>query len=146
MLKSNPSHNPEIVVKARATKEKNGTLHMWKGERGGNGKYTIPQIHLYEALGSGWVLEYPIPTGYNQKQGKGMYPTCYKVDLGYPQMKVAIEVDGPDHKLKNIALIDAKKVQLLETLGWKVLRFTNEDIMTNCSSIVSQVKNFLMTM
>ena len=28
----------------KKTKELNGTLHQWKGQRGGNGKYTIPQI------------------------------------------------------------------------------------------------------
>jgi hypothetical protein len=137
-------YNPDITsypAVISCTEQAAGNKMAWNISYIGNGKYTIPQIHLYEALGDGWVLEYAIPT--KCKQEEHLYPTCYKVDLGYPTMKIAIEVDGRSHRWKGGLSKDLKKEGCLKNLGWTVLRFTNEEIMTNCSSAVLQIQNYL---
>lgn len=134
MKKNNPATRPEIMKKIIATKRINGTLHVWKGERGGNGKLTIPQKLLAAHLA--WPTEYAISLG---KRRKG-YPTCYKVDLGNPDLKIAIEIDGKLHRWKKSISKDMKKTKALNQLGWKVLRFTNEEIMKDISKVLLEIK------
>ena len=126
------------IEKCRATKERNGTLHVWKGTRGGNGKYTTPQLTLWKSLPDDWELEVAVPTGY--APGEFGYPSNYKVDIGHWEMKVGIEVDGSGHRLKDASLLDVKKMELLSRLGWIVLRFTNEDVMKHLSRVLSEIK------
>jgi len=94
-------------------------------ERGGNGHgLTVPQKILMDALGENWIAEYALSLG---KKTPG-YPTCYKVDLANPGLKVAIEVDGASHHSRKAQ--DEKKDQKLASLGWKVLRFWNKEILS----------------
>ena len=125
MKRNNPMFDPAIVEKMKAVKRTNGTLHVWPGKRGGNGQHTPSQILLATALG--WPMEVAIKTGHHQQDGSG-FPACYKADVGNKKLKIAIEVDGKDHNGKKKKLQDQKKEQKLNGLGWKVLRFTNEQI------------------
>ena len=136
MKENNPSSHPETVEKMKSTKRMNGTLHIWKGERGGNGHLTEPQVLLSVALG--WPTEIAIPTGCYR--GKGGYPPNYKVDIGNVALKLAIEVDGKGHNSKEGRLKDKKKEDKLKQLGWQVLRFTNEEVMTNLSEVLLTIK------
>ena len=89
---------------------------------------------LFDALGEGWKLELAIPTQVPRKPGCG-YPTNYKVDLGNLELKLVVEVDGKMHRSKEVMLLDVKKTRKLEELGWTVLRFTNEAVMTRLSLV-----------
>ena len=146
MLKNNPSHNPKNIEKAKSTKRLNGTLHIWKGKRGGNGSLTAPQQLLACALG--WPMEVTVKTtptivpegrrrNYLKKKN---LPTCYKIDVANPELKIGIEVDGDGHKSKENTLIDQKKTKILRQKGWKILRFTNQEIMNNISKVLVEVK------
>ena len=139
MMENNPSKNPCVLQKMKDTKIKNGTLHIWSGKRGGNGQFTKEQMILYRQLGEGWFLELPIKT-----HRKSPYPTNYKVDIGNPFLKIAIEVDGQTHNSPKQRALDLKKTSLLEVLGWRVLRFTNRQINQNLSDVILQIKNYLM--
>lgn len=136
MKKNNPSRNPRVMEKILKTKEMNGTLHVWKGKRGGNGQLTEPQKRLWTALGKDWQPELPIGLGTRQPG----YPTKYAVDLGNTKIKVAIEIDGVTHQSKAAILLDAKKTKKLRELGWRVLRVTNQDVMTRLSQTLSRIK------
>ena len=83
MKKNNPMHCTKNVKKMLNTRRINGTLHVWAGERGGNGKFTPAQVLLATSLG--WEMEVAIPT-----KSKSPYPTCYKVDVGNRDLKLAI--------------------------------------------------------
>jgi hypothetical protein len=97
--------------------------------RGGNGKgMTKPQSLLLAALSSGWVPEFSLSLG---KKTPG-FPTCYKMDLANPAMKIAIEVDGASHRSRKDQ--DQKKDAKLASLGWTVLRLWNKDILSWSSS------------
>jgi very-short-patch-repair endonuclease len=84
-------------------------------------------------------MEVAIPTGNKPRDGSG-YPTCYKADVGNHLLKIAIEVDGKGHKWKKGKLRDLKKEEKLKQLGWKTLRFTNEEILEDISKVLLVIK------
>lgn len=95
--------------------------------RGGNGMgNTKHQDFILRSLAEyGAIAEYVQKTF--KPRGSG-YPPCYKIDVAIPSIKLAIEVDGLSHlSLKRMAQ-DDKKEQLLASLGWLVLRFTNRNL------------------
>jgi very-short-patch-repair endonuclease len=50
----------------------------------------------------------------------------YRIDLAYPEQKVAIEVDGFDfHRGRRVFDIDRARGNALVTDGWRLLRFTS---------------------
>jgi hypothetical protein len=119
-------HRPEIALKV-------SEIHKLRGNglgpnRGGNGKLTAPQKLLSKVLGPEWEVEYAISLGTKQPG----YPTCYKVDLGNPKLKIAIECDGNGHKGKTRKLKDSKKDTKLAELGWQTYRIWNKTILRKC--------------
>jgi very-short-patch-repair endonuclease len=81
-------------------------------------------LALLHALGEGWSAELAVKTeaGYLN----GIYPNCYKVDIGNKNLKIAIEIDGGSHCSLSRKNQDLKKTKLLTSLGWKVLRLSNQ--------------------
>ena len=131
--KTNGMSRPEVRAKVSVKLRAMG----WKPSvRGGNGKpMPLGQQALAAALG--WPMEVAIPTG--RKKAERMYPTCYKVDVGNEALKVAIEVDGNSHRTIVGKSRDAKKDAFLASIGWKVFRFTNEDVQQDLSGCVQAV-------
>jgi very-short-patch-repair endonuclease len=86
----------------------------------------------------GWEMEVAVPT--KQPRGSG-YPTCYKIDIGNKTLRVGVEVDGASHFSLERQLQDRKKEELLQSLGWKVLRFSNEDVIRNLTNCVQAVRS-----
>lgn len=104
---------------------------------GGNGRGpSEPQRRLAEALG--WPMEYVVPT--RQRRSSG-YPTAYKIDIADPDSKTAIEVDGYSHCAKAVQTKDAKKTAFLQARGWSVLRFSNEQVLTDLDGCVRTVRS-----
>ena len=102
---------------------------------GGNGVLTTPEL-LLRQLGSEFTPEFSAGLGQRQPG----YPTNYKVDLGCPRLKLAIELDGNSHRQKRRQELDRKKDQKLTSLGWTVLRFSNTEALKNPSGICQQVR------
>lgn len=98
---------------------------QFKSVRSGNG-YTIKrQERLREKIQDFCLTDFTIGLGKPRQKG---YPTCYKVDVGFPEIKIAIEIDGGSHNTLVRQAQDLKKKNKLEELGWKILRFTNRQI------------------
>jgi len=136
-LNSDPVFRDKLDAMSKSRKGQS-----WLGKKGGNGFLTTPQILL--SLAIGWPVEVAIETA----PVKGCFeslPTCYKVDLGLPAMKIAVEVDGSSHRTKKWRFLDARKTEVLEALGWRVLRFTNEEVLTNLGSITSKLRAITTT-
>ena len=53
--------------------------------------------------------------------------------------KLIIELDGVYHKYRLKG--DNERTKILEFLGMKVMRFKNEEIMTNLESVLSKIRN-----
>ena|SRR2546423_579353 len=88
--------------------------------KGGNGQEPTEFIKDVAAVlePQGFERELPINTKGHTTRHKT--PGCYKVDFGDPFSKVAIEFDGPYHRRHTEE--DARKSEVLESLGWTVLR------------------------
>lgn len=139
MREHNPMKNSATIAKMVAVKTANGTLRRWTGERGGNGKLTAQQEKLYKELGAGWVCELSIATGL-----RSPYPYNYKVDIGHTRCKIAVEIDGAGHLSKQTKMKDAKKTEVLNLLGWKVLRFANEEIDRTLMDVLDEIATFIV--
>src|SRR5580693_2174186 len=58
----------------------------------------------------------------------------YIVDFVCFGIKLVVELDGDSHN--NRQNYDAKRTEYLNGLGYKVMRFTNEDVMNNLEGVV----------
>ena len=137
MKSNNPMKRKEVREKASTTLR----VMKWKPQkRGGNGAGpTVAQMLLASALG--WNMEVVIKTGH-YKDGSG-YPPCYKADIANEVLKIAIEVDGGSHLSLITKERDKKKTDFLAGLGWKVLRFTNNEVINDLPKCVDEVLSMI---
>ena len=59
------------------------------------------------------------------------------VDFVCIDKKLIIEVDGGYHENPEIVEYDKLRTELLESLGYKVIRFTNENVLVDMESVLS---------
>lgn len=73
---------------------------------------------------------------------------CYIVDFYCKRAKLIVELDGSRHYDPETRAYDQARTVYLNSLGYKVLRFTNTDIKTNlsgvCAVIDRTVQNLLL--
>ena len=63
----------------------------------------------------------------------------YYIDFVCLKSKLAIEIDGPSHDARQDH--DEERTFFLNDLGFKVLRFTNEDVHKNLEGVVETIVN-----
>jgi len=134
MKENNPMTNPIALAKMKNSMKGRTFL-----SRGGNSTITVPQLMLSKMLNL--PVEYPIKT----KDVKHLFPSlpnCYKVDLAIPELKIAIEVDGQTHKLKKWKYLDKRKTEVLNALGWSVLRFWNQEVLTETQAVLDKIDQY----
>jgi very-short-patch-repair endonuclease len=90
-------------------------------------------------------IEHAIPTSGCTKEA-GIPPFSYKVDLADTDLKLAIEVDGKGHLRPRMKILDAKKTTVLSSLGWTVLRFTNEEVDRDLSGCLARIQSTTSTL
>jgi very-short-patch-repair endonuclease len=82
---------------------------------------------LRQAGITGWKTNYPVGG--------------YKVDVGFPNEKVAIEVDGwAFHSDPEAFVKDRNRQNNIALLGWKVLRFTWLDLTEYPQRVLAEIK------
>lgn len=54
--------------------------------------------------------------------------------------KMIIEIDGLYHSLPEQMIADAERTSILENLGYKVIRFSNDDIIGNIQQVTTRIK------
>ena len=93
--------------------------------KGGNGQELTSKVkEMEEKLGPlGYTRELSIPTK-GHKTGFNV-PPSYKVDFGNPELRLAVELDGPYHRKPAQREKDKKKDRVLESLGWRVTRIVH---------------------
>lgn len=129
--KTNGMHRPEVRAKQSAALKSMG----WRPPvRGGNGHGpTKPELALACALD--WDCNVIVKT--HQKPPD--YPHHYKLDVGSKLLRFGIEVDGMSHRSLRRKAQDKKKQELLESMGWKILRFTNDQVNCDLEACVFKV-------
>ena len=65
------------------------------------------------------------------------------VDFYCAELKLVIEVDGDSHFTEQGLAYDAERTQFLESLGLKVVRFTNAEVFQMTSSLLWSEWQFL---
>jgi very-short-patch-repair endonuclease len=63
----------------------------------------------------------------------------YIVDFFCPKYKLVIEVDGGQHYSDDMLNEDRKRDENLKSMGMKVLRFTNLDVLKNIDGVVARI-------
>lgn len=95
--------------------------------RGGNGQTPTRTIRILTKLlkPHGFIPEYLV----NTKKCRHKHPgaaNCYKIDFANPLFMLAIEIDGPCHSGLTRKARDQKKTDVLESLGWTVIRIRHD--------------------
>ena len=73
---------------------------------------------------------------------KANYPVAgYKVDVGFPMQKIAIEVDGfAFHSDSDDFHIDRRRQNAIALAGWQVLRFTWLDLTEYSERVIAEIR------
>jgi very-short-patch-repair endonuclease len=64
-------------------------------------------------------------------------------DFAYLPKRLIIEVDGGYHQLPTQQISDSKRTAWLEKKGFKVVRFTNEEILFNTDNTIKKIKEYI---
>ncbi len=65
----------------------------------------------------------------------------YIVDFCCLEKKLIIELDGGQHNEEKSQIYDEKRTEYLNKLGYKVLRFWDNDIFQNTDSVLEAISN-----
>jgi very-short-patch-repair endonuclease len=68
---------------------------------------------------------------------------AYRLDLYWPDERVVVEVDGPDHREKYKFADDRRRDVQLQLLGHDVLRFTNDEVLADVQAVVEKIGQLL---
>lgn len=63
----------------------------------------------------------------------------YIVDFACPAKKMIVEVDGSQHAPAPAAEADGARARKLESLGWTILRFWNDDVMRDIDNVCQHI-------
>lgn len=61
------------------------------------------------------------------------------IDFYCAQAKLCIEIDGESHLEADQMEYDAARTEFLERLGYRVIRFTNNDVRYNINAVVDEI-------
>jgi very-short-patch-repair endonuclease len=67
----------------------------------------------------------------------------YFVDFCCHTNKLVVEVDGDSHAGERQMIADAKRTEFLESRGYRVLRFWNNDVLTNIEGVMTVIADAL---
>lgn len=143
------NQNPEIrrkIGKTISRKMRNGEMPTKFGGYIGNGTYTPQQLVLYNELlkhDERWELEFPVSTGH-YRTNINKYPLNYKLDIGFPEHKVGIEIHGRMHRQKKQMIKDQKKQDFLQSKGWLILEIWNNEIDENINDCIDKILSSLV--
>ncbi|MFY1633545.1 endonuclease domain-containing protein [Solwaraspora sp. WMMB335] len=63
-----------------------------------------------------------------------------RVDLAYPQWRIAIEYEGDHHRERATFRRDVSRFNVLRAAGWLVLRFTADDVLRQSAQLIRTVR------
>lgn len=66
----------------------------------------------------------------------------FVVDFYCPEEKLVVELDGDVHFDEEAIKYDKKRTEFLESVGLKVIRFENKDLLRNTEYVLSKIKEY----
>jgi len=67
----------------------------------------------------------------------------YIVDFYCPKRKLVVEVDGPIHQKQQV--YDQSREDNLIAMGYKILRFTNDEVIHHTDEVLKKIKDHLQS-
>ena len=64
----------------------------------------------------------------------------YIADFISIRQKLIIEVDGGYHNLPNQIISDEERTEMLNHWGYRIIRFTNEEVLFNIDMVIEKIK------
>jgi very-short-patch-repair endonuclease len=88
-----------------------------------------------------WHLRYrlALPASHFRRQVRIGH---YIVDFASHGLKLVIEIDGGQHAEKAVA--DARRTKFLESEGYSVLRFWNNEVLTNIDGVLEVIQSAIL--
>ncbi|MGC4747432.1 endonuclease domain-containing protein [Micromonospora sp. DT201] len=80
---------------------------------------------------------------WNQTYEWHVLGAAYRLDLFWPVVGLAVEVDGPEHRGRIAFAHDRRRDVQLQLLGLDVLRFTNEQVLSDALAVVDGIRRLL---
>ena len=65
------------------------------------------------------------------------------VDFYCPQLKLVIEIDGETHYTESAQEYDRERTRVLQGYGLKVIRFKNDDVLSNFTGVVNFIEGLI---
>lgn len=65
------------------------------------------------------------------------------VDFLCPDCKLIVEVDGGYHSEPIQEIDDEQRTQWLESMGYRVIRFSNEQVICDIENVLNEIKKYL---
>lgn len=90
--------------------------------------------------------EWAVGRHWNQVRNTGSLVPTIRVDLIWPTERCIVEIDGPDHRTAEKYAADRIRDNALALEGFRVLRFTNEQIASDMSSVLDVIRHMLTTL
>tara|TARA_R110002126_G_scaffold120282_3_gene261471 strand:- start:1009 stop:1410 length:402 start_codon:yes stop_codon:yes gene_type:complete len=84
-----------------------------------------------------YALRKKLMKGYSFKRQRPVLN--YIADFMCQKLKLIIEVDGSSHNSEEALRRDKERQRRLEEIGFTLIRFTNEDVLTNMDSVRAQI-------
>ena len=67
----------------------------------------------------------------------------YIADFMSKELRLIIEVDGITHTYEEVALKDERRQKVLESVGFKFLRFTDEEVLTDINGVRMRLEGWI---
>jgi very-short-patch-repair endonuclease len=64
----------------------------------------------------------------------------YILDFYCPEERLAIEIDGDSHEKSESKQYDGSRTEFLESMGIRVLRFKNEEVLNNIECVIEEIR------
>jgi very-short-patch-repair endonuclease len=64
----------------------------------------------------------------------------FLIDFACPEIGLAIELDGGQHMVEEALAADARRTTYLESMGYRVMRFSNIDMLTNIEGVMTAIQ------
>ncbi|MDL2290218.1 homocysteine S-methyltransferase family protein [Paludibacteraceae bacterium OttesenSCG-928-F17] len=97
--------------------------------------------NLTEAEDALWQALRRKNTGYKIKRQQVV--EGYIADFICIEKRVIIEADGNIHLTKHQQEKDAERTRILNTQGYDIIRFSNDEILNNTNEVISKIKDYL---
>ena len=65
------------------------------------------------------------------------------MDFYCPEKKLIIELDGWQHREEKQERYDKERTEFMESLGFKILRFWNNDVNNNLEGVIFKIEEYL---